>query len=99
LGLDLPWHAPLLLLVVQAIAVMLPSSPSFVGTFHAATVYGCRFYGVPEGVALSFSVVAHAVAFFPIILTGLVYLWRENLSLRTLASAKEAENSPRLSPP
>ncbi len=93
-GLDLPWHAPLLLLMVQSVAVALPSSPGFVGTYHAATVYGASFYDVPQGVALSLSVVSHAVAFFPIILAGLVYLWRENLSLRTLASAREGGESP-----
>jgi hypothetical protein len=88
-GLDLPWHAPLVLLVVQAIGVMVPSSPGFVGTFHAASVYGLWFYGVPEGTAFSYSVVVHIVGFAPVVLVGLVYLWKENLSLGRLAGGRE----------
>ncbi len=88
-GLDLPWHAPIFLLVLQSIGVMIPSSPGFVGTFHAAAVLGARFYGVPEGVALSFAVVVHLVAFLPILLIGLGFLWRENLSLGQLVATRE----------
>lgn len=88
-GLDLPWHAPVFFLVVQAIGVMIPSSPGFVGTFHAAAVLGARFYGVPEGVALSFAVVVHIVSFLPVVLAGLAFLWRENLTLGRLVSTRE----------
>ena len=41
-GLELPWHAPIILLVMQAIGVMVPSSPAFVGTFHAAAAIGIK---------------------------------------------------------
>ncbi|MFQ5911711.1 MAG: lysylphosphatidylglycerol synthase transmembrane domain-containing protein [Nitrospinota bacterium] len=88
-GLDLPWHAPVFLMVLQALGVMIPSSPGFVGTFHAAAVLGARFYGVPDGVALSFAVVVHIAGFLPIIVVGLGFLWRENLSLGQLVSTRQ----------
>ena len=87
-GQYLPWHATLLIIVMQAIGVMIPSSPGFVGTFHAVTMVAAMFYGVSEGVALSFAVVVHIVAFGPIVLIGLGCLWRENLKLGRISTIK-----------
>ena len=88
-GQYLPWHAVLLIIVMQAIGVMIPSSPGFVGTFHAVTVMAAMFYGVSEGAALSFAVVVHIVAFGPIVLIGLGCLWKENLTLGRIVTTRE----------
>jgi uncharacterized membrane protein YbhN (UPF0104 family) len=87
--LNFPWHAPFLLLVLQAIGVMIPSSPGFVGTYHAVTVLGVQFYGASKGVALSFAIVVHMVSMLPIILVGLGFLWKENLSFGQLIATRE----------
>jgi uncharacterized protein (TIRG00374 family) len=87
--LNFPWHAPFLLLVFQAIGVMIPSSPGFVGTYHAMTVLGVQFYGASKGVALSFAIVVHMVSLLPIILVGLGFLWKENLSFGQLIATRE----------
>jgi hypothetical protein len=80
-GLDLPWDASLVLVVVTALAVMLPSGPGFVGTFEVGARYGLELFGVPETIAVSYAVYYHAVQFFPITLLGVYHLWRENFSL------------------
>ena len=59
-------------------------SPGFVGTYHAACVYGLSAFGVPREQALSVAIVVHGINFFPVILVGLGCLWRENLSLGAL---------------
>jgi uncharacterized protein (TIRG00374 family) len=49
--LNLPLTVGFLLLVAQAVAVMIPSSPGFVGTFHAASCACLRLWGISPEVA------------------------------------------------
>lgn len=83
-GMDFPLTVSLFILVLLVFAVMVPASPGFVGTFHAACVYGLLAQGVPRETALSVAIVIHGINFFPVIVVGLACLWRENLSLATL---------------
>jgi uncharacterized protein (TIRG00374 family) len=94
-GMDLPWDASLVLMVVCALAVMLPSGPGFVGTFEVGARYGLELFGVPENTALSYAVYYHAVQFLPITALGFYHLWRESLSLR---KAVEAETETEIEP-
>jgi uncharacterized protein (TIRG00374 family) len=88
--LKLPLTVGFLLLVVQAIAVMVPSSPGFVGTYHAATVACLSLWGVNAEEALSVAVVMHAINFLLAIGMGLSYLWSVKLSLRDFTRPKLA---------
>ena len=87
--MDLPWDASLVLMVVCALAVMLPSGPGFVGTFEVGARYGLELFGVPENAALSYAVYYHAVQFIPITALGFYHLWRESLSLKKAVAAEE----------
>jgi hypothetical protein len=88
-GMDLPWDASIVLVVVTALAVMLPSGPGFVGTFEVGARYGLELFGVPETLAVSYAVYYHAVQFFPITLLGFYHLWRENFSLQRAVRENE----------
>ena len=77
-----PGDASLLLVVLTALAVMLPSGPGFVGTFEMGVRYGLTLIGVSDNRALSVALFYHAVQFIPITLIGLYHLWRQNFSLR-----------------
>lgn len=78
----LPGTASLMVLVVIAIGVMVPSGPGFVGTLQAAAILGLAIIGYRDtDRALSFSILYHATQWFPVVLVGLVYLVKENLSL------------------
>jgi uncharacterized protein (TIRG00374 family) len=94
-GLVLPATSSLVVLVVIAIGVMVPSGPGFVGTMQAAAVLGLGIVGYTDrDRALSFSILYHATQWFPIVLVGLVYLIRENLSLaqvRQISSEADLE--------
>lgn len=83
--LDLPMYASFLFVVFQVLGVTLPSSPGFIGTYHAAVVVGFALLGVSQDVALSVAIVMHAAFFFPFIALGFILVWRENLSIRTLS--------------
>jgi len=81
-GASLPPLASLVVMVVMAIGVMIPSGPGFVGTLQAAAVFGLAVVGYrDQDRALSFSILYHATQWFPIVLVGLVYLMKEQLSL------------------
>ncbi len=80
--LAIPPHSSIVMVVVCALAVMLPSGPGFVGTFEVGAKYGLLLFGVSESVALSYALYYHAVQFLPLTLLGLYHLWRQNFSLR-----------------
>jgi hypothetical protein len=83
-GFDLPVTASYVLLVVVSISILIPSSPGFVGVYHAGAVWTLTVYGIGKEDALSFALVLHAAQFFPITLMGLYYLKKEHLSLKRL---------------
>ena len=82
--IDLPVYASFYLLVVQAVAVAVPASPGFVGTYHAAVVAGLAAFQIPKEAALSFAILSHFLIFVPVILCGLLLVWKDRLSLRSL---------------
>jgi uncharacterized protein (TIRG00374 family) len=83
-GFDLPLEASYLLLVLVSIAILVPSSPGFVGVYHAAAVFTMKQYGIDTEDALSFSLVLHAAQYIPITLMGFYYLKKAHLSLKQL---------------
>jgi uncharacterized protein (TIRG00374 family) len=82
--LHLPPTVGFILLVAQAAAVMLPASPGFVGTHHAASVACLSLWGVAPEAALSVALVMHAIGYFLTVAIGAGYLWALGLSMRDL---------------
>ncbi|MBD3257633.1 flippase-like domain-containing protein [candidate division GN15 bacterium] len=83
-GFDLPIDASFFLLVVVSISILVPSSPGFIGVYHAGTVFTLVQYGIGREDALSFALVLHAAQYIPITLMGFYYLRKAHLSLRQL---------------
>ncbi len=86
-----PGFVPFYLLVVQAFAVGIPSSPGFVGTYHAVVVAGLAPFHADEAVRLSFAILSHFLLFVPVILYGLALLWQEHLSFHVLKGETDPE--------
>jgi hypothetical protein len=84
-ALYLPVTVGFLLLVAQAAAVMIPSSPGFVGTHHAATFACLSLWGVSSETALGVALVMHAIGYFLTIAIGAIYLWVVGISLRDIS--------------
>ncbi|NOY53362.1 MAG: flippase-like domain-containing protein [Deltaproteobacteria bacterium] len=91
-GIRTPVYVPFYLVIVQAFAVGIPSSPGFVGTYDAAVVAGLAPFHADEAVRLSFALLSHFLIFLPVILYGLILLWREHLTLDVLE--REAGTEP-----
>jgi len=88
-GFHLPIAASFVLLVVVSIAIMVPSSPGFVGVYHWGAVLSLSFYHVDESAALSCALVMHATQFLVITLVGIYYLRKEHLSLKQIEEEAE----------
>ncbi len=87
--LKLSLGASFFILAVQSFGVMIPSSPGFIGTFHAASILAMTAFGVGREVALSASIVMHLLFFIPVTVVGLIYLWVENLTLHEMTVASK----------
>jgi uncharacterized protein (TIRG00374 family) len=85
--LQLPTLSAFFILFVQTVGVMIPSSPGFIGTYHASVIAGLGYFGVAQDLALSVAISMHAVFFFPCIGVGFIFLWSESLSLHQLRTS------------
>jgi uncharacterized protein (TIRG00374 family) len=84
--LALPVTAAMFILILLVFAVMVPASPGYVGTYHAACVYGLMAFNLPKEEALSVALTVHAINFFPVTILGLYYLMKDKISLRDVKS-------------
>ena len=94
-GFDLPVYASYVLLVVVSISILIPSSPGFIGVYHAGVVFTLSRFGIDTNNAVSCSLVLHAAQFIPITLLGFYYLKKEHLSLKQLKEEALEEDEPR----
>jgi hypothetical protein len=76
LDLNLSIWAALVLQAVIGIGVMLPAGPGYVGNFEYSTVLGLALFGVAKEEAFAYSLLAHSLQFFPVVLVGSVFAIR-----------------------
>ena len=90
-GIDLPFHATLLLVAFLVVGVAIPT-PGMVGGFHAFYLLALsEVFGVPRPVAAAAGISAHALGNLPVLVFGLALLGREGLSLGRVAEVTRAE--------
>jgi uncharacterized protein (TIRG00374 family) len=89
-NIHLPVAASMFILVLIVFAVMVPASPGFIGTYHYACYKGLSVFGVPETTSVSIALVMHGTGFFPVIIAGLYYLWKNKMSLNELQRVENA---------
>ncbi|MFH1687037.1 MAG: lysylphosphatidylglycerol synthase transmembrane domain-containing protein [bacterium] len=82
--LDVPVDASFVVLVVVSIAILVPSSPGYLGIYHLAVVWSLQAYGVNQEEALSCALVLHAAQYMVVTLLGFYHLKRRHLSLKSL---------------
>jgi len=85
--LGLPFAAGLLLVITTNLAQVLPSSPSAIGVFEAASLVALGAYGIADSDALGCALVIHMLNFLPFVIAGLV-LVRGSMRRRKPAKVK-----------
>lgn len=87
-GYSLGGESVLVMIVMMGFAVMIPSSPSYLGTLHLMVVLGLEQMGVPTAIALSYAILVHAYGTAIAILIGLYSLWKGNFKIQFNAMNK-----------
>ncbi len=76
-------------IVCLALAVALPQAPGFIGVFHIATQKSLDVFGVGLSSAQSFAIILWALSIIPVAIVGLLFLWREGMSLGEISHYDE----------
>jgi uncharacterized protein (TIRG00374 family) len=87
----LPLVAAVATICVVNLATAVPQAPAGLGAFEAAAEGMLILLGVESTTAFGITVVLHAVLFFPVVLVGLAFLWKADLSLGSLWSGGRRE--------
>ena len=75
------------LAVLTSSGQAVPSSPGYVGVYHAAAVLALTRYGVDQAPALAAAVLIHAFSYGILVVLGLVALWVDGYSISDLLSS------------
>jgi glycosyltransferase 2 family protein len=90
LGIDVPLvPAALASVVIVAAFVFLPQGPGFVGTWQMGCRLALELFGVPEDLAVSFSLLTWLVVMLVNVGLGGFFVAREDMSLRQLVRGVE----------
>ncbi len=81
LNLWLSYPQAYLTMTVIALGLMIPSSPAFIGVYEYFCITALALFAVDKSRALSYAVLIHLFQFTIIVSLGLLFLWKENLSL------------------
>lgn len=95
-GIVAPWYASFVIMACLAVAISLPSTPGFLGVFHAGIALAVLIVA-PEtniDVLKAAVIIAHLLQLFPVLLVGVVCLYMENLGLLELRHAGEVAEEP-----
>jgi uncharacterized protein (TIRG00374 family) len=76
---EVSFFALMLMNGIVNLATTIPSAPGYVGTFDAPGIALLQAYGVPNALAVGYTLVLHAALWLPITLVGLAYFAREGL--------------------
>ena len=83
-GLQLPFLAAIVVLLVINLGVSLPNAPANVGSYQFFCVLGLSVFQVDKTTATSFSIFAFLALTIPFIFLGFVGLVRSGLSLKSM---------------
>lgn len=91
-GIDVPFTAPLLALVVVNLSSLIPSSPGFIGVFQYACIKSLAVFGIGATTALTWSVAVHSTQIIPITILGLFLMARMGFSMGEISKVDLSEN-------
>jgi len=88
----IPVTAAFLVMTITSLTVVIPSSPGYVGVFHAGAVFILTtMFQVDQTIALSYAIVIHALTYIWIIILGVFSMWREGISMSSLQTMQASE--------
>ncbi|UCG62043.1 MAG: flippase-like domain-containing protein [Candidatus Zixiibacteriota bacterium] len=86
-GFDIPLDASFVLLVVVSLAILMPSTPGYIGVYHYGVFLSLQVYGITDERAVSCALVLHAAQYIVVTLMGFYFLKKEHLTLKDLGES------------
>jgi uncharacterized protein (TIRG00374 family) len=74
-GIPFGWAPLLFVIVLTSTGQAVPSSPGYVGVYHAAAWFALTTFGVDSDSAAAFAIVTHALSYSTLVIVGLIALW------------------------
>jgi glycosyltransferase 2 family protein len=90
--LQLGWPALLFLIVLTSTGQAVPSSPGYVGVYHATASFALMAFGVDAASALACAVLIHAFSYATLVVAGLVALWTGGYSFGDMLVSLKARS-------
>jgi uncharacterized protein (TIRG00374 family) len=87
-GIPPTWPPLLFVIVLTSVSQSVPSSPGYIGVYHAGAWSALTSFGIDSDTALSFAVLTHAFSYGTLVIAGLVALWAGRYSFRSLLAAR-----------
>jgi len=85
LDIHVPAVATVALVVLVAMGSMIPSAPAYLGTTQYACVVGLGLFGIGKSEAIAYSILYHALQFFPVTILGFYYLSKSQIRFREIS--------------
>ena len=96
LGIGAPWTVAIVITCTTNLVMLVPSSPGYVGVFHAAATLSLLPFGIDSDVALAFALVAHLVNVLPPSILGAIFLaFERDMLSRPRNSGMDPQTTPR----
>jgi glycosyltransferase 2 family protein len=93
-GIAMPFTGTFLLQALLVIGVAVPT-PGAVGSYHEAYRIGVTtFFGAAEDAAVAAAIVTHAISYIPVVLTGVIFMAQDGLSVGRLNQLAQAPSGP-----
>jgi uncharacterized membrane protein YbhN (UPF0104 family) len=86
LGIQVGYAGAVFVEMAIAIMVMVPAAPGYLGTHQLAGATTLGILGIAAGAAGAFAWLAWLIGYLPVVLIGMICLWREGLSLKVLGA-------------
>lgn len=86
LSFDIHLSFPKFIFILSIVnfGIIIPAGPGYLGTFEFFCVKSMAVFGISVSMALSYAFVLHVAQFLPTTTIGLIFLWKEGLSLKML---------------
>jgi uncharacterized protein (TIRG00374 family) len=84
LGVQPGLAAILFVVVLTSTGQAVPSSPGYVGVYHAAAVVALTTFGVDAATALGIALITHAFSYGTLVIAGMIALWTGGYSFDDL---------------
>jgi len=90
-GLELPFAAAAVVMIINTIVLMVPITPGNAGTFEIAVSTSLAAFSVGRSDAVLFALALHLMDLLPVFVYGAFFLRQEKLSIRDIKAAQEED--------